>query len=618
METAYSAIRGARDPQLYKIASNVEGLKERARAIGVDEELLKPRESLFSKALNFIDKPKQMVLGALDSTFLRKDISDIGLLGAVDRGLEERANVFDVLRRETDLSPVSRGVLGFAGEVLLDPLNLLTFGAGGAAKAGGKALTKQGVSKFDELTTALGGAEDFLGASTRADDAFMHMGRMLDAKKDIAIAKKLGDSAQDLVASARHDDAYKSLRELAPDLDISDLDDVFEKPSIKSSLTLPFLGHIKDSKKDFSSNVEFVKGLGKEDSSLMRSIFRGAGEVIKPAKLWEDSFQIPAPVVDSFNLAKGKVSKTIRDAREGIKHSIKTGEAGLTKKTLGAIDGFAQKLGDSAARTWSQGAILGARGERARVDYLNKQAAAPAIGFNEARRITGLTLEELVDEKTIQAHRRLGAIIDSGTSDFFNMKVKELDDAVKLDGNFISQAGADKVKGKILDEINELLRNPEADITEIKTWLAGGHARLEDVFIGKLKSALDSGELSPGEGSLIRETMAHFTRLRDKELAHGIDSGFIDAYIPHVFTNVDTEKIRRTTSRNLNGVEAGFTESRKYKDVAEAFTTGRLEADTNISALIQKRTAASYKAIAQKEYIKRVALEKALPGSVYK
>ena len=115
----------------------VESLEDKAYEAGIPEELQQPRESVFSKALNFIDKAKQPVVGLLDAAFVRKDLLDVGVPGVVSRSWQERAHSFDVLRRAGVENPVVRGVLGLASEIVLDPLNWSSFGSGAAAKFGG-------------------------------------------------------------------------------------------------------------------------------------------------------------------------------------------------------------------------------------------------------------------------------------------------------------------------------------------------------------------------------------------------------------------------------------------------------------------------------------------------
>jgi hypothetical protein len=84
------------------------------------------------KVLDYMDRPRNAVVNAI------QDVSkgENGVLQGLSEGFrgQERANMSDFLN--PNMNKYTRGALGFIGDVALDPLTYLTFGAGGVAKKG--------------------------------------------------------------------------------------------------------------------------------------------------------------------------------------------------------------------------------------------------------------------------------------------------------------------------------------------------------------------------------------------------------------------------------------------------------------------------------------------------
>ena len=114
---------GIDDDSLSPVAKRISNLETRFSNVGITPPATKQDKSFLLKALEVLDVPREFVV----------------------KGLTGKERVADTLTGIKNR--IARGVLGFIGDVALDPLTYLTLGAGGVAKSaavqGGKSLVAQ-------------------------------------------------------------------------------------------------------------------------------------------------------------------------------------------------------------------------------------------------------------------------------------------------------------------------------------------------------------------------------------------------------------------------------------------------------------------------------------------
>lgn len=593
-----------------KVLGEVNRLKQRATDVGIDEALLEPRDSLFGTILNTIDKPKQVVQGVLDATFLRGDIGEIGLLGAAERGLDERINAFDILRRETDLNPIARGVLGFGAELLTDPLNFITLGAGTAAKAGGRALTKTGVAVKDDivrnLTTSV---DDLTDAHKVADDWFRAFGDVEDARKTLATSSDpvlLGKAQQTLDTQAKFVSDGLEEYGLSSDL-FESTEALFEKPKIKLSTSLPFLGHFTD---DFDSGIASVKRIKEDDStfkSLIRGAYEGAGKVLKPGKIDIADIDISDDFIDSYNKAKSWAGEAAENVEAYFDEVLKAGQeipglrtaSKLTASGKEAAKEFKKLLG----KAFSRRAVFGKQGAITTDDFINDKAIAPLKSTNDTMElfdgVGGRTIDEIIgaSEEVVEKRKLAGQLVD-------RVMESTIDDVVKE----FSPAERDEFIGYL----SQIRKDPKATFKNMPRF-----ENLDTTITGRLRDTLKDETIDPEVREFMSRAVEGFERLAKEETELGIRSNLIESYIPHRYTNL--EKGANTTTKQAFGYgppKADFQLQRKYSTVDEAFKESGYLANTDIVKLFQDRAQASYVAKAKKRYMNRMLVQQGIPADV--
>lgn len=609
-----STSTGEGGDEIFKQLREVERLKERARDIGVEEELLTPRESLFSKVLNTIDKPKQIVQGVLDSALVRQDLAEIGLLGAARRGLDERINAFDILRRETDLSPVARGVIGFGAEVLSDPLTYLTFGTSRLAKAGGGALTAKGSSRLASVTddilrraAAEGGDSalftSFTTASKKADDVFRA------GREYMRLAKK-GEGAIDSLQASK----LANLRSTFDGfLNIEELPDLFAKQQISAGINLPFLGHFQKPtaqviKKGGADAFDATAAALAKKHGIRAKILPTIGKVVKPGKLNIGTVEISDDIVDGYNSFKAIASENLDALGKQVDEAIAFAKETPGLRSIGTAADISKTLVGGVRKAYVKAFMQNGLGQESRglqSHLANEVGGAAAVGAGTlARTFDGIAddatdgLKWVTDPANAELLTRAGRSIDG----MFGESISE------LAGN-LGQDGSEK----LLKYIENVRRDPNFPLPDPDMWRG-----LEDSFIAKLTRYANDPATDKLEQEVVRRTISAFDELRRRELFHGIDTGLVESYIPHMYTNLD--EVGRG-SKISGGVKAGkqvgkpasFQITRKYNTLDDALSAG-LQANTHVGELLLSRAMKSHVAIAKKQYAQSMAVLHGLPA----
>ena len=589
-------------------------LERKATEAGLDPALFEPRETAFGMFLNAIDKPKQILQGVLDSAFVRGDLSEQsegGLLqdiwAAGKRGLEERSSGFDILRREGVESTPTRAIGGFALEILTDPLNLLSFGGKSVASAGGRVLSEAGeakrLEKFNEafnITRSAGTPPgfDWVDAESLVDEGFRGASRVLE----IVDSAKNG---QDLLVNAnRLEDAKRAASAIVDDPeDIDAIRELFGVNKAKIDIGLPFVGHFQ---RPGQSKLSELKT--QNPNAKLRHQFAAAiSDIVKPGRVTLAEFQTDeikraaqylgnATGLDTlYDTTKSLASSTFKQAQNipGFKQSKKLQEElGTALKESFAYRALGE-VGRGFNRTFRREKAMGKTASNLRKDFISERSGARNLAKSEIAE----KFPELINP--------------SADLSVLKQAMQEIDSVA-----FVSQ-------GKHLEDLFKGRRDAEEAILAAINKQAGGLGDnyLETTAASKLMQQVnDAAELNiqhaiasqtdPAVKDAMQRIHSHFIELHAQERALGINNGFLEAYIPHRYSNL---QIRQSGK----GGSDAFTKKRKYSTLSEAFTKGRAEADIDPTAILLQRTISSFRARGSRKYFQRYVMENGIPVENY-
>jgi len=150
---------GARD-ESERLENTIANYETRFSAIGQTPPEPQQESNLLLKALDILDRPRNAVVGGIKAGMQGGDILQAAAKGFTG---QQKTNVSELLPDVEN--PIARGALGFAGDVLADPLTYLTLGGAGVAKGaagqGAKTLLKfagQPVADVTPVASAIGKA----------------------------------------------------------------------------------------------------------------------------------------------------------------------------------------------------------------------------------------------------------------------------------------------------------------------------------------------------------------------------------------------------------------------------------------------------------------------------
>lgn len=177
---------------------------------GVDPEVAEPRDSLFMRALDTIATPGQWVTGAVAKLAQLPEYSDRSFIDAAKLGAEKNITTSDIFRgmgwdnEDWLTGKIPRAVLGFAGDVVLDPTSWLSIGAKGV-KVGSKALSELPVAlKEGGEATARQLADNLVQQATKASKTELRT-RLLQG------AEATGKNWREFLSSEPNQKLYKEL-----------------------------------------------------------------------------------------------------------------------------------------------------------------------------------------------------------------------------------------------------------------------------------------------------------------------------------------------------------------------------------------------------------------------
>jgi hypothetical protein len=581
-------------------------MREQALLLGLEPEETEPREGLFSKIFNAIDTGKQAVLGLLDSGLIRQDLNKVGFTGAIERGWEERANWFDVLRRENVFgdhawAPAARGAVGFAGEVLTDPLTYASLGTSalgkGLATAGTKALAPEGLELFTKLKAAK--TAEFAGNFRKGDKAADEIMASLGIFKDTL--GKIKKTSDPLEREALGQTVARHFPNITDELVGSpNLEKLFLPKALHVGANVPFLGFKGTSFEAPVKLADYVKSLAAD----------AAGPTIKYAQELNDYLAMK-PVL-------------------GLPSRAGKAGADLTTRFLkGAKDNFNY--------VFNMKGLLGPEGKAAYEEFaLN----ADAVARLKAEKITTDTFGHVASDPDLR--RQTSVILDhagaTALSNFIDDPryeanfISRINDLVDLKGGDVSESDLASLMKEVRNRFREsslakaaiqrkgaagdvegtvaaMGRSTQAEGrlapfgSESFSDVALDHA-MDNHFYDTLTRTYDKLGASPELRDVIGRSRGVFDSLHANEAAHGISNNYIQGYVSHIIQNLSAG----AKAAGKRGRSDFFTQSRSSRTFGDLITKGYL-AETDIAKVLHKRVMGSEKLIAEKQFLERALME---------
>jgi hypothetical protein len=495
-------------------------------------------------------------------------------------------------------NPIARGVVGFGLDVISDPLSYLSLGTLGAARAGGKSLTKAGLALKDEalVTTSKKLEQQLIQSGMNPVEAGMEAA--LQADREIHEAFKAADKYNknkkiwtkdplDHIALKKMVDAESVVSKALDPSKISD--ELFEPVKLRVGMNIPFLGHLQP--EAAQQVVESVKGT---DPGFVGQVFKAirgtakaAGKVIKPGKLDLGSYDLPETLVTA-------IPKINQQAGEIISAATKFTEAlpvlgPVAKHTNKIISGTKNLL----METFAQSALHGKEFGNLTEELLNVRAANKSIATE--RTVESLGMDLLQDDDTMTD---ILLAID-GSASSVGTKIKEL-------------AANNKDLAKKLSDADDamkraLARGEDGEFERILFKEALDQAAAlgfdaETAFAGDLAAKMKDPNVNPKTKMGIERVMTTFKNLYDEEQAAGLAGGFIEHYIPHKYKNAPKG--------------GSFLEKRKYETLGDAFWQSGKIPETNLPSLMRDRINGSLNMRSLNNYKTRILTEYGLPEDV--
>lgn len=573
------------DAKTREMARSVDSKLRKVTEAGLDPELTEPRSSFLMDVLDTLDTPRQAIAGIADAA-LRGDIfgtdektgKDVGF--GIGRGMDENIETADILRRAGVENPYVRGIVGFAGDVLTDPLTYLSLGTGAAAKAGGRAITETGEGLFKEGIERLtkNGVDDVVDQSNAMDEIFSAVHRGQEAAKDLKGLDKTSPAAA--LASKKLEDAREVFSSIFKDDEVLNAD-VFAKRGLKIGAELPFLGH-------------FQKGTGATENILEKpgvisSALRSFSKAVKPGKLDIADIQ--------FSDETMRALSTLNDFA-----SDKLGEVGnaITKIPLiGQPIERAGKVMNSAAREFTKifnrKALTGSRNEQLIEEYQNQTAGIKTIARERALQAIGP--ENLKDADSMKDAYLL--IDEAGQVAQDRAKIPQDELEALMRGAASGKEAADgeliKLKERFSKPIDEAGNTPE------------------NLFRQEMEIALQNPNTPQATKDIAARLINSFDQLAIEEADSGISHGLLEYYVTHKYQNPSRNPFTSGANTATN-----FTKTRKYSTVGKAFEEGGKVADIDVPTLLEYRIKKSLTLQAQRSFAQRMMLENSIPEHLVK
>lgn len=623
------ALASSDDPIVAGLARDILSQSAGLEGAGIDPGPLEPRQSLLMKGLDVIDTPRQWVAGIGDS-LVRGDLGQQGLFGAAARGAREDISTSDILRRGGVTNPLARGILGFAGDVLTDPLTWLTLGTSGLAKAGvngGISLSKQGLAASKAFAASnLAGLTDAaqMGARTlesmqaidKASDALhaLDNGQMA-AKRMVAELSKSTGPVTDITQYTRQllDNATASeeaARVFGADV-AQNVDNLIGRGQrVALEANLPFLGYFT------KSDAPIMKAIQKEGGPI-GEVFDGVikkgglgravtdvagaiGSVVKPGKvtLWEKQLSqnellTLQKVASETKSRMGEFAVKV----DGKLRALPGGSAisDVTKKAADLASSAGAEMGKQFKRIFVS-SYLGPKFKAIREDQINSKAMAEQVAMTDVISSFGKEISDPSGQGA-ELMRRSYFLIDAAAKQEI-AALKNL--SPELADDMLASINARRlgIEGQSWDDLVKKAKQVDPNFNSDAL-----------TFNQRVNQQLDVMGAEPELRQMVKRIQDYQDGLILNELKDGVAISPIDAYVTHAYTNktvLDPVTRRPVATGPVSG---GFTKTRKYSTVDEALTDAGLVQDTNVANLLSERARASWIKRGEAQFARRAFLQ---------
>lgn len=565
------------DPSVSKemrdMARSIERMETRVRQAGIDPELTEPRGSLLWDVLDTLDAPRQGLAGIVDAA-VRGDMftDDVGT--GFRRGQMEDITTSDILGRAGMDAGIGREVLGFAGDVLSDPLGWVTFGAGTAAKAGGRVLTEGGQQLSKNLSERLiaGGLTDPTEHGELIDTVFKAAGRYKDEAKKL---EKFDSPAARDLALNNMSKAEEVLTKAGVNLD-EIAGDIFESNKLRVGMNVPFLGHL-------TGESNSVKEVITQDIGPVGQALRAAGRILNPGKVKVAELELSDELVDAFDNVRLFANEKVAEIAAMVEPIP---VAGLVVKGARKAVDVTKSATEGFKKIFAQKAITGANANNNRLDFLNVKAANKLKAMDRVMEV--FSPEELTNKALMK------------------------DIALELDAMAMVAAKQTIQDGDIVNVFNRVAQSDEVldgDLLAIGDALRAGGT--EDVFRVQLDNYLQNPNVPPEKKDLMGRVIGAMDELAITEQEKGLGYQFLEYYLPHRYKNLNAVK-----GASAPGKADSFTKGRTFSSIGEAFEQRALVGDTDLPDLLRWRYQKGYDMLAQRQYAQRLMLEEGLDQSL--
>lgn len=598
------------DRETRRLAKTVDTQLKKTVGAGYEPEEVTPRKNLFLEGLDFLDSLRQGNVGILDA-LLRGDIftPEVGL--GYERGKKEDVTVSDLLRRHDVIdNPILRGIAGFAGDVLLDPLTYPSFGLSSLGrKIGGRTLTEAGSKVVGDVTRAvtsrtkgLGdpglmlGADQFIEDGKIVDQVFRRAAHMQQYSKEVKKAipgSKAHAEAQKLYMDAQ---SFIESHGLKAGTVLDELNPLFEKPALHFGVNVPFLGHLagKTAKEGVQERVKIpgFRGMFFEAMGL-------AGKVFKPGRL-EHVQQLPPGMVEVIEDIGVKADRLFAPI-ESFLASLE--KAPVIGKGIGAVNSVRKGFATAFNNAFRRAGVVGPDINNLLRELEWRRGGAKASGQDAVLQVltdTGLKnpqlgsqAAELIDGAATEA---LHAIeLDPASMEKF------LDSSQQMQRNLA--AGRDMTGRKWASDLRDadgnIIPSPLEDVQGAWT---GARAKL-------LTETINGPNVAPEVADIVRRFIGKMDEIGAQENFMGVKHGLLETYLMHRYLNPN----RNPYSRHGAAHGVDFTQPQKWKSLDEAFAKGGKVGNTDLASLIELRVRESELRIADKEFFNRLVIEHGLP-----
>lgn len=623
------ALASSDDPIVAGLARDILSQSAGLEGVGIDPGPLEPRQSLLMKGLDVIDTPRQWVAGIGDA-LVRGDLGDQGLFGAAARGAREDISTSDILRRGGVTNPLARGILGFAGDVLTDPLTWLTLGTSGLAKAGvsgGVSLSREGLAASKAFAAAnLAGVTDAaqMGARTlesmqaidKASDALhaLDNGQMA-AKRMVAELSKSTGPVTDITQYTRQllDNATASeeaARVFGSDV-AQNVDQLIGRNQrVALEANLPFLGYFT------KSDAPIMKAIQKEGGPI-GEVFDGVikkggvgravsdvagaiGSVLKPGKvtLWEKQLSqnellTLQKVASETKSRMGEFAMKV----DGRLRAIPGGSvvSDVTKKAADLASSAGAEMGKQFKRIFVS-SYLGPKFKAIREDQINSKAMAEQVAMTDVISNFGKEISD-PSGKGAELMRRSYFLIDAAAKQEISA-LKNL--SPELADDMLASINARRlgIEGQSWDDLVKKAKQVDPNFNSDAL-----------TFNQRVTQQLDAMGAEPELRQMVQRIQDYQDGLILNELKDGIAISPIDAYVTHAYTNKTVLDPVTRKAISTGPVNGGFTKTRKYSTVDEALTDAGLVQDTNVANLLSERARASWIKRGEAQFARRAFLQ---------